>query len=96
MKGTLLSYFLIFLIDLPVLHEALEDLDDVQHVYHNLKIAERQGVTVSEWIGVGGATLGEPQPIQQAPEKAASAEAPGSVIVKALPLERVSLPRAGI
>ena len=25
-------------------------------VYHNLKIAERQGVTVSEWIGVGGAT----------------------------------------
>jgi sugar (pentulose or hexulose) kinase len=25
-------------------------------IYHNLKIAERSGVTVSEWIGVGGAT----------------------------------------
>jgi xylulokinase len=25
-------------------------------VYHNLEIAERNGVTVKEWIGVGGAT----------------------------------------
>ena len=29
-------------------------------IYHNLKIAEHSGVTVSEWIGVGGATRSEP------------------------------------